>query len=28
MNTVSYKPLVEIAPHLQLRCNWRQQWTD
>jgi len=23
-----YKPLVGILPNLQLRCSWRQRWTD
>ena len=26
--TISYKPLVRISLNLQLRCRWRQRWTD
>jgi len=28
VSTITYKPLVGILPHFQLRCTWEQRWTD
>jgi len=28
VSTMSYKPLVEISPDLEVKCSCRQRWTE